>query len=136
VRRSCWAAAGARVFPDGKALGQRVRLGDSRFMVSGVLAQGESMGFNSDEIAIIPIDYAQELFNTESLFRIPVEARSRNDIEPAKAAITTLKLRHDGEEDVTVITRTRCSPPSTASCALTLGWRASPRSAWRWPGFW
>ncbi|MCU0810850.1 MAG: ABC transporter permease [Thiobacillaceae bacterium] len=67
---------------------------------------GESMGFNSDEIVIIPIDYAQELFNTSSLFRILVEARSRNDIEPAKAAIShALKLRHDGEEDVTVITQ-------------------------------
>ncbi|MFP5410812.1 MAG: ABC transporter permease, partial [Gammaproteobacteria bacterium] len=57
-------------FPDGHALGQRVRLGDSRFRVSGVLAtQGESMGFNTDEIALIPIDYAQELFNTSTLFR-------------------------------------------------------------------
>ena len=94
-------------FPDGKVIGQRVRLGDSRFLVSGVLAiQGESMGFNSDEIAIIPIDYAQELFNTESLFRILVEARSRTAIEPAKAAIShVMKLRHDGEDDVTVITQ-------------------------------
>jgi len=94
-------------FPDGKVIGQRVRLGDSRFLVSGVLAaQGESMGFNSDEIVIIPIDYAQELFNTSSLFRILVEARSRNAIEPAKAAISqALKLRHDGEDDVTVITQ-------------------------------
>ena len=94
-------------FPDGKVIGQRVRVGDSRFLVSGVLApQGESMGFNSDEIVIIPIDYAQELFNTSSLFRILVEARSRSDIEPAKAAIRhALKLRHDGEDDVTVITQ-------------------------------
>ena len=94
-------------FPDGNVVGQRVRLGDSRFMVSGVLAaQGESMGFNSDEIALIPIDYAQELFNTSTLFRILVEARSRSAIEPAKAAIQhTLKLRHDGEDDVTVITQ-------------------------------
>ena len=94
-------------FPDGQVVGQRIRLGDSRFMVSGVLAaQGESMGFNSDEIAIIPIAYAQELFNISSLFRILVEARSRSAIEPAKSAIQhTLKLRHDGEEDVTVITQ-------------------------------
>lgn len=94
-------------FPDGDALGQRVRLGDSRFRVSGVLAtQGESMGFNTDEIAIIPIDYAQELFNTSTLFRILVEARSRSAIEPAKAAIQhALKLRHDGEDDITVITQ-------------------------------
>jgi putative ABC transport system permease protein len=94
-------------FPDGEAVGQRIRLGDSRFLVSGVLApQGEAMGFNSDEIVIIPIEYAQELFNTQSLFRILIEARSRTDIEPAKAAIRhLLKQRHDGEEDVTVITQ-------------------------------
>jgi putative ABC transport system permease protein len=94
-------------FPEGDVIGQRIRLGDSRFMVSGVLAvQGESMGFNSDEIAIIPIDYAQALFNTSSLFRILVEARNRNAIEPAKAAIThLLQQRHDGEKDVTVITQ-------------------------------
>jgi putative ABC transport system permease protein len=94
-------------FPEGDVIGRRIRLGDSRFMVSGVLAvQGESMGFNSDEIAIIPIDYAQALFNTSSLFRILVEARNRNAIEPAKAAIThLLQQRHDGEKDVTVITQ-------------------------------
>jgi putative ABC transport system permease protein len=94
-------------FPDGKVIGQRIRLGDSRFLVSGVLAsQGEAMGFNSDEIAIIPIDYAQELFNTSTLFRILVEVRNRNAIEPAKAAIRqALILRHDGEDDVTVITQ-------------------------------
>ena len=43
-------------FPQG-AIGQRVRLGDRRFLVSGVLEpQGESMGFNSDELVVIPID--------------------------------------------------------------------------------
>lgn len=94
-------------FPDGHAVGQRVRLGASRFLVTGVLApQGESMGFNSDEIVIIPVDYAQELFNTSTLFRILVEAKSRAAIEPAKAAVThLLTLRHEGEEDVTVITQ-------------------------------
>jgi putative ABC transport system permease protein len=94
-------------FPDGNALGQRVRLADRRFRVAGVLArQGEAMGFNSDEIVIIPVEEAQALFNTTSLFRILVEARSRAAIEPAKAAIRALlKARHDGEDDVTVITQ-------------------------------
>ncbi|MBU1396459.1 MAG: ABC transporter permease, partial [Gammaproteobacteria bacterium] len=46
-------------FPDGRAIGQRVRLGDRRFRVAGVLTtQGESMGFNTDEIVIIPVDDA------------------------------------------------------------------------------
>jgi putative ABC transport system permease protein len=94
-------------FPDGHAIGQRVRLGDRRFRVAGVLTtQGESMGFNTDEIVIIPVDDAQALFNTETLFRILVEARGRSAIEPVKQAITQLlKQRHDGEEDVTVITQ-------------------------------
>jgi len=93
-------------FPQGSAIGQRVRLGDRRFLVSGVLApQGETMGFNTDEIVIVPIDYAQALFNTSSLFRILVETRSRSDLLPAKEAIRDiLRQRHDGEEDVTVIT--------------------------------
>jgi putative ABC transport system permease protein len=95
------------LFPTGNVVGQRVRLGDRRFRITGVFAsQGESMGFNTDEIAMIPVDHAQALLNTESLFRILVEASSRPAIEPAKAAIhETIKLRHDGEEDVTVITQ-------------------------------
>jgi putative ABC transport system permease protein len=94
-------------FPQGGAIGQRVRLGDRRFLVSGVLeSQGESMGFNTDEIVVIPIDYAQALFNTSSLFRILVETRSRSDLDSAKKAILeVIKQRHDGEEDVTVITQ-------------------------------
>jgi putative ABC transport system permease protein len=94
-------------FPDGQVIGQRIRLSGRRFLVSGVIEpQGETMGFNTDEIVIIPIDHAQALFNTSSLFRILVEARSRGDIAPAKAAIRlTLKQRHDGEDDVTIITQ-------------------------------
>lgn len=94
-------------FPRTQAVGQRIRLGDSRFLVSGVLmSQGETMGFNTDEIVIIPIDYAQTMFNTTSLFRILIEAKSHSDIEPAKQAIlATMKQSHDGEEDITVITQ-------------------------------
>jgi putative ABC transport system permease protein len=93
-------------FPQG-AIGQRVRLGDRRFLVSGVLEpQGESMGFNSDELVVIPIDYAQALFNTSSLFRVLVETRSRSDLASVKEAIRkVMKQRHDGEDDVTIITQ-------------------------------
>ncbi|PSJ17422.1 ABC transporter permease [Nitrosomonas supralitoralis] len=94
-------------FPRTQAIGQRIRLGDSRFLVSGVLtAQGETMGYNTDEIVIIPIGYAQTMFNTTSLFRILIEAKSHSEIEPAKQAIlATVKQSHDGEEDITVITQ-------------------------------
>jgi putative ABC transport system permease protein len=49
---------------------------------------------------------AQQLFNTPSLFRILVEARSRDAIEPVRRfVIATLQERHQGEKDVTVVTQ-------------------------------
>ncbi len=94
-------------FSQGNVIGKRVRLGDRRFLVSGVLKpQGESMGYNTDEIVIIPIDHAQELFNTSSLFRILVEVRSRGELTSTKEEIRKiLRKRHDNEDDITVITQ-------------------------------
>jgi len=95
------------LFGQGKAIGEWVRLGDRRFRVIGVLAsQGESMGMNTDELAIIPVASAHMLFNTSGLFRILIEAKSRDAIEPAKRDAEQILLqRHDGERDVTVITQ-------------------------------
>jgi putative ABC transport system permease protein len=75
--------------------------------VIGVLApQGQSLGFNTDELAILPVASAQALFNQASLLRVLVEARSREDIARAKQAIARIiKARHEGEEDVTVVTQ-------------------------------
>jgi putative ABC transport system permease protein len=95
------------LFGSQTALGQWMRLGDRRFRVIGVLgSQGRSIGVDVQETVIIPVASAQQLFNTPSLFRILVEARTREGIEPVKQFITdTLKDRHQGEEDVTVITQ-------------------------------
>lgn len=97
----------SELFGAKQALGEWLRIGDRRFRVIGVLAkQGESLGFNTDEIVIIPLAAAQALFNTEALFRVLVEAKSREQILPAKADIEEiLRLRHEGERDVTVITQ-------------------------------
>lgn len=89
------------------AIGAWVRLGDRRFRVIGILAaQGESMGFNTDEIVIVPVVAAHMLFNTSGLFRILVEAKSRDAIENAKHDTEQIIFqRHHGERDVTVITQ-------------------------------
>jgi putative ABC transport system permease protein len=89
------------------ALGQWMRLGDRRFRVIGILgSEGRSIGVDVQEAVMIPVASAQQLFNTPSLFRILVEARTREAIEPVKQfIIDTLKARHQGEEDVTVITQ-------------------------------
>ncbi len=89
------------------AIGKLVRLGDRRFRVVGVLNPiGTGLGMNSDEIAIVPASLAQAMFNSNTLFRILIEARHRDAIEPAKVQVLRqLTERHDGEEDVTVITQ-------------------------------
>lgn len=90
-----------------RALGEWVRIGDRRFRVIGILAStGVSLGVDTDDMVLIPVASAQQLFNTSTLFRILVEARYREVIELAKDdVVRILRERHDGEEDVTVITQ-------------------------------
>ena len=89
------------------ALGEWLRIGDRRFRVIGVLArQGQSLGFNTDEIVVVPVAAAEALFNSESLFRILVEAKSRAQVPYAREdLLEILRARHEGERDVTVITQ-------------------------------
>lgn len=89
------------------ALGQLIRVGDRRLRVIGVLRPtGQGLGMNTDELVIVPVALAQSMFNSNTLFRIMIEANSRDAILATKdAALQTLKQRHRGEEDVTVITQ-------------------------------
>lgn len=95
------------LFGAAPALGEWVRIGDRRLRVIGVLADsGESLGMNTGDIVVIPVATAQALFDQPSLFRILVQARSREAIPAAKEAVlATIRARHDGEDDVTVITQ-------------------------------
>ncbi|HTN94148.1 MAG TPA: ABC transporter permease [Gallionella sp.] len=95
------------LFGPDTALGAWLRIGDRRFRVIGLLAeQGESMGMNTDDLVIIPVASAHNLFNTQALFRVLIEAKNRDMIEAAKHdAEEILMRRHGGERDVTVITQ-------------------------------
>lgn len=89
------------------ALGEWVRLGDRRFRVIGELASsGRSLGNDLDEMVVIPVAAAQALFDTEGMFRVLVEAKSRELVAAAvEDCERIVRLRHDGEDDVTVITQ-------------------------------
>jgi len=95
------------LFGTRSALGEWLRIGDRRFRVAGVLtAQGQSMGFDTNEIVIVPVASAQMLFNTPALRRILIEAKGRENIARAKRdALEILAQRHEGERDVTVVTQ-------------------------------
>jgi putative ABC transport system permease protein len=75
--------------------------------VIGVLgSEGRSIGVDLDDMAVVPVAAAQALFDTTSLFRILVEARGEEVIELARRTVrATIRERHEGEDDVTVITQ-------------------------------
>lgn len=96
-----------QLFGNAPALGQWLRINDRRYRVIGVLAaEGESVGVDFDEVVIIPVAAAQALFNTQSLFRILLESKSQDAMLKAVDAVRAIiKLRHEGEDDITIITQ-------------------------------
>jgi putative ABC transport system permease protein len=87
-------------------LGEVVRIGDWRFRVVGVLApRGRSLGFDFDDLVLIPVRTAMRMFNRSSLFRILVEVSSERELEPAKREILDLLAERHRAEDVTIITQ-------------------------------
>jgi putative ABC transport system permease protein len=97
----------SELFANQSPLGEWVRIGDRRFKVIGVLAKkGQSLGTDISEVVIIPVASAQALFNTSTLFRIVVQAKVREAVPRAKQAILDIiRKRHEGEDDITVITQ-------------------------------
>jgi len=95
------------LFGNQSPLGQWIRIGERRFRVIGELAKkGQSLGLDMGDVVIVPVASAQTLFNTSSLFRILVQANGRDAIPKAKKTIlSTIRERHEGEDDVTVITQ-------------------------------
>jgi putative ABC transport system permease protein len=97
----------AELFRNEQPIGQWLRIGDRRCRVTGVLSKaGTSIMIDVDEIVIVPVSYAQTLFDVEGLFRILVQATDRDTMDRARRDIVAIiKQRHYGEEDVTVITQ-------------------------------
>jgi putative ABC transport system permease protein len=95
------------LFQGKNPLGETLRLGEVRFRVIGVMSpRGVSLGTDLDEVIHVPVAQALRLFNQSGLSQIMVELGSHEEIEAAKAhAIALLKARHDGVEDVTVVTQ-------------------------------
>ncbi len=95
------------LFGNASALGEWIRIQDRRFRVIGILTQkGQSLGTDMSDVAVIPVASAQSLFNTSTLFRIMVQAKSRDAVMRVKTLVTeAIRERHEGEDDITVITQ-------------------------------
>ena len=93
------------LFDSRPAVGEFVRIGDTRFRVVGILAgRGDAMGMDLSDAAIIPVAAAQRLFNAPGLFRVMMELRDGHAIDEAKRRIeAAMQDFHQGELDVTIV---------------------------------
>ena len=94
------------LFGSERAVGRAVRVGDWRMRVIGVLERrGEQVGFDMDDLVIVPVATAMQIFNRTSLFRVVLGVGAHHDVDAAcSRAVAILTERH-GEEDVTCITQ-------------------------------
>jgi putative ABC transport system permease protein len=94
------------LYPGISALGDRIRIGGSRYRIVGVLApKGQMMGMNPDESIIIPTARAMELYNANTLMDIIVRYQEDAPVNEVVANIRRLLLARHGMEDFTVLTQ-------------------------------
>ncbi len=87
-------------------LGQVVRIGEWRFRVVGVLApHGRSLGFDVDDLVLVPVQTGMSMFNRSSLFRILIEIRSSDTTEATRRGVIDFFTERHRAEDVTVISQ-------------------------------
>ena len=94
----------AELFRGQPAVGQWLRIGDRRFRVVGVLGESNKFGMALGDAVFIPVNHAQALYDANSLFRVLVQLRPGTPKPAAADRVRALLTdRHEGEEDVTVI---------------------------------
>jgi putative ABC transport system permease protein len=88
------------------ALGDRIRIGGSRFQVVGVLApKGDVGGLNVDETVLVPAARAMELFNTPGLMEIGLRFEEDAPVKEMVSNIRRLLIARHGYEDFSVTTQ-------------------------------
>ncbi|HEO70027.1 MAG TPA: FtsX-like permease family protein [Candidatus Hydrogenedentes bacterium] len=94
------------LFGNEPALHQKVSINRSKHLVVGILEKkGMMLGINLDDIVIIPLPSAQQMFQAgeDYVMEILVSARSPEDIKPAAESIRAiLTAAHDYTEDFTI----------------------------------
>ncbi|MEX6500754.1 ABC transporter permease [Pseudomonas zhanjiangensis] len=94
------------LFGAANPLGERIRVGGTRFRVIGVMEEkGQLLGFDLDDIAYIPVDWAQRLFNREGLMEVDVVFNAGIGSPALAERIRRLLIERHGEEDFSLITQ-------------------------------
>ena len=98
------------LFPDGKAVGQIMRINKAPFIVIGVLAtKGQSsMGQDQDDVVFVPLTTAmQRLMGLTYIRNITIQCENENTVSQVQSDVVTLlrtrhKIRTGEDDDFTV----------------------------------
>jgi putative ABC transport system permease protein len=94
------------LFGGSSALGQRIRIGNDRFIVVGVMeAKGQMLGFDLDDSVYIPSGKAMEMFDRQSLMEIDVLYSNSASSEVIVQHIKQRLIARHGSEDFTIVTQ-------------------------------
>jgi len=94
------------LFSTTNPLGERVRIGGSRFRVIGVMESvGTLLGFDMDDAVYIPSSRAMELFNKDGLVEINILYEKTASPEEVVAGIRRMMIARHGGEDFTITTQ-------------------------------
>ncbi|MCQ8129318.1 ABC transporter permease [Methylomonas rivi] len=96
----------AELFGASSSLGRRIRIGDDRFRVIGVMeAKGQMLGFDLDDCVYIPSGKAMEMFDRQSVMEIDVLYNSQASSEIIEQRIQQRLIIRHGSEDFTIVTQ-------------------------------
>lgn len=94
------------VFGAEPPVGKMVRIGERRFRVIGVLApKGQSLGFDYDELALVPVATGLQMFDKSNLYRIVVQVPDPEAMPRVLAAAKAVLIERHRAEDFTIVTQ-------------------------------
>ncbi len=100
------AMAAAEIFGSGNPLGQRIRIGNERYRVVGVMEpKGEMLGIDLDDTVYIPAARGLEMFNRTGLHEIDILYAEDAPVDEVVAGIRRILLARHGGEDFTILTQ-------------------------------
>jgi putative ABC transport system permease protein len=93
------------LFGDENPLGKMIKVADAEFRVIGLMEhKGSTLGFDLDDLVMIPETSALDLFGMDALTELIVRARDKADMAAATADITdVLRSRHNNQIDFTIM---------------------------------
>jgi putative ABC transport system permease protein len=97
----------SELFGDENPLGRLIKVADSEFRVIGLMEhKGQSLGFDLDDLVMIPETTALDLFALDGFNNIMARARDKADMSAAIADISeVLRRRHNDQIDFTVVSQ-------------------------------